>query len=176
MRCGGGEGTNGITAPEYEFHVGLKLRWVRISGTPAVSVELNSIRTARDGVENRGAFQVTEGRSRPRALSGPDRVFIKRVRVRNCTASQAGLSRPRRTSTRNLSKALPLPIAIKLELMSFPQRYKLELLQAIESIDLDPVEGAIEVLRKARDEGRHIFTCGNGGSAVHRLAFRAATS
>jgi D-sedoheptulose 7-phosphate isomerase len=56
-------------------------------------------------------------------------------------------------------------IAITLELMSFPQHYKSELLEAIESIDLTAVEAAIEVLRKARDEGRRIFTCGNGGSA-----------
>jgi D-sedoheptulose 7-phosphate isomerase len=49
--------------------------------------------------------------------------------------------------------------------MSFPQRYKSELLHAIDSIDLNAVQGAIEILRRARDEGRHIFTCGNGGSA-----------
>lgn len=49
--------------------------------------------------------------------------------------------------------------------MSFPQRYKSELLRAVDSIDLDSVQAAIEVLRRARDEGRRIFTCGNGGSA-----------
>ena len=49
--------------------------------------------------------------------------------------------------------------------MSFPQRYKSELMQAIETIDLDAVQRVIEILRRARDEGRHIFTCGNGGSA-----------
>jgi D-sedoheptulose 7-phosphate isomerase len=49
--------------------------------------------------------------------------------------------------------------------MSFPQRYKSELLQAVDSIDLDSVQEAIEVLRRARDNGRRIFTCGNGGSA-----------
>jgi D-sedoheptulose 7-phosphate isomerase len=50
--------------------------------------------------------------------------------------------------------------------MSFPERYKAELKQAIDTIDLDAVQKAIEVLRRARDEGRHIFTCGNGGSAA----------
>jgi D-sedoheptulose 7-phosphate isomerase len=50
--------------------------------------------------------------------------------------------------------------------MSFPQRYKSELLQAIDSIDLQAVQKAIEVLRGARDQGRRIFTCGNGGSAA----------
>jgi D-sedoheptulose 7-phosphate isomerase len=50
--------------------------------------------------------------------------------------------------------------------MSFPQRYKSELIQAVESIDLESVQQAIEVLRRARDEGRRIFTCGNGGSAA----------
>jgi D-sedoheptulose 7-phosphate isomerase len=49
--------------------------------------------------------------------------------------------------------------------MSFPQRYKAELIEAIDSIDLQVVQNAIEILRSARDEGRHIFTCGNGGSA-----------
>ena len=49
--------------------------------------------------------------------------------------------------------------------MSFPQLYKSELLKAIDSIDLTAVERVIDVLRRARDEGRHIFTCGNGGSA-----------
>ena len=49
--------------------------------------------------------------------------------------------------------------------MSFPELYKSELLNALDSIDLTAVERVIEVLRQARDEGRRIFTCGNGGSA-----------
>jgi D-sedoheptulose 7-phosphate isomerase len=49
--------------------------------------------------------------------------------------------------------------------MAFPEQYKAELLRAIDSIDLDKVGQAIEVLKQARDEGRRIFVCGNGGSA-----------
>lgn len=49
--------------------------------------------------------------------------------------------------------------------MSFPERYRSELLQAIQTIDVQQVAAAIEVLAKARDEGRRIFVCGNGGSA-----------
>jgi D-sedoheptulose 7-phosphate isomerase len=49
--------------------------------------------------------------------------------------------------------------------MSFAQRYKGELLKAIEALDLESVARAIEVLARARDEGRRIFVCGNGGSA-----------
>ena len=49
--------------------------------------------------------------------------------------------------------------------MSFPEQYKAQLLNAIDTIDLKTVERAIEVLRRARDEGRRIFVCGNGGSA-----------
>ena len=49
--------------------------------------------------------------------------------------------------------------------MPFPEQYKAELISAIESIDLAQVDAAIQVLAKARDERRHIFTCGNGGSA-----------
>ncbi len=47
----------------------------------------------------------------------------------------------------------------------FPQAYKTEVLKAIETIDLEKVGQAIETLRRAREEGRSIFVCGNGGSA-----------
>jgi D-sedoheptulose 7-phosphate isomerase len=49
--------------------------------------------------------------------------------------------------------------------MAFPEQYKAELLKAIDSIDLDKVSRAIEILKQARDGGRGIFVCGNGGSA-----------
>src|ERR1700686_4544984 len=49
--------------------------------------------------------------------------------------------------------------------MGFPQFYKDELLKAIGSIDLEKVGQAIELLARARDKGRRIFVCGNGGSA-----------
>jgi D-sedoheptulose 7-phosphate isomerase len=48
---------------------------------------------------------------------------------------------------------------------SFPQLYKTDVLKAIETIDLDKVGQAIDILMRARDEGRRIFVCGNGGSA-----------
>src|SRR5215813_11715023 len=48
---------------------------------------------------------------------------------------------------------------------TFPLSYKTELLKAIETVDLERVNQAIEILRKARDEDRRIFVCGNGGSA-----------
>src|SRR5450432_4617263 len=47
----------------------------------------------------------------------------------------------------------------------FPQLYKADVLKAIETIDLDRVGQAIDILIRARDEGRRIFVCGNGGSA-----------
>jgi len=49
--------------------------------------------------------------------------------------------------------------------MTFPQQYKSELLKAIETIELEKVNQAIELFREARANGRHIFVCGNGGSA-----------
>src|SRR5215813_13677836 len=49
--------------------------------------------------------------------------------------------------------------------MTFPQVYKGALLKAIESIDLEKVGQVIGTLARARDEGRRIFVCGNGGSA-----------
>jgi len=49
--------------------------------------------------------------------------------------------------------------------MSFPQQYKDELLKAMASVDLEKVSQATAILARARDEGRRIFVCGNGGSA-----------
>ena len=50
--------------------------------------------------------------------------------------------------------------------MSYCESYQAEILQAIDSIDLAKVELAIAWLREARDEGRQVFACGNGGSAA----------
>lgn len=49
--------------------------------------------------------------------------------------------------------------------MTFPAEYKSSLLEAIDRIDLPSVHRAIEWFRDARDSGRRIFVCGNGGSA-----------
>ncbi len=49
--------------------------------------------------------------------------------------------------------------------MTYPEQYKAELAKAIDSIDLAKVNQAIEWFREARDAGRRIFVCGNGGSA-----------
>jgi D-sedoheptulose 7-phosphate isomerase len=49
--------------------------------------------------------------------------------------------------------------------MNFPAQYKTELLKAIETVDLARVNQAIELFKDARAAGRHIFVCGNGGSA-----------
>jgi D-sedoheptulose 7-phosphate isomerase len=49
--------------------------------------------------------------------------------------------------------------------MDFPELYRAELLKAIGTIDLAKVGRAIEILAEARDQGRCIFVCGNGGSA-----------
>jgi len=49
--------------------------------------------------------------------------------------------------------------------MSGPKQYKAALLAVIERIDTGRVEQAIEWFREARDGSKHIFVCGNGGSA-----------
>jgi D-sedoheptulose 7-phosphate isomerase len=49
---------------------------------------------------------------------------------------------------------------------NFPEEYKSDLLRAIETVDLDKVRHATELLRQARDGDAHIFVCGNGGSAA----------
>jgi len=50
--------------------------------------------------------------------------------------------------------------------MSFPEQYRSQVLTAIQSIDLEKVVRATNILAEARDRGRHIFACGNGGSAT----------
>jgi D-sedoheptulose 7-phosphate isomerase len=50
--------------------------------------------------------------------------------------------------------------------MTFAEQYRADLLKAIESIDLDRVSQAIEWFKLTRDANRHIFVCGNGGSAA----------
>ena len=49
--------------------------------------------------------------------------------------------------------------------MDFPNQYRTELYETLASVDVSLVEKVIEVFREARDKGRHIFVCGNGGSA-----------
>lgn len=49
--------------------------------------------------------------------------------------------------------------------MNYAEQYRSELLKAIDSIDFQNVERAIGWLKEARDEGKQIFVCGNGGSA-----------
>jgi len=49
--------------------------------------------------------------------------------------------------------------------MNFPAQYKSEVFKAIETVDLEKVSQVIELFKEARSEGRHIFVCGNGGSA-----------
>jgi D-sedoheptulose 7-phosphate isomerase len=49
--------------------------------------------------------------------------------------------------------------------MTFSEQYKQKLLHTIETIPLERVEQAIQVLERAREQGRSIFVCGNGGSA-----------
>jgi D-sedoheptulose 7-phosphate isomerase len=50
--------------------------------------------------------------------------------------------------------------------MSFPVQYLSQLRSAIEAVDLRKVEQAVEWFREARDAGRQMFVCGNGGSAT----------
>jgi D-sedoheptulose 7-phosphate isomerase len=47
----------------------------------------------------------------------------------------------------------------------FAGDYKTKLLRALDTLDLATVGQAVEMLRDAREQNRHIFVCGNGGSA-----------
>ena len=47
--------------------------------------------------------------------------------------------------------------------MDYPEQYKAQILNAIQSIDLVKVSQVIQVFKGARAHGRRIFVCGNGG-------------
>lgn len=49
--------------------------------------------------------------------------------------------------------------------MSFSEQYRTQLIDTLSKVDMDKVNQAIDWFREARNEGRHIFVCGNGGSA-----------
>jgi D-sedoheptulose 7-phosphate isomerase len=53
-----------------------------------------------------------------------------------------------------------------MEKMSFPPRYREELISAIQTIDVDKVAEAIALFDETRRNGRAIFVAGNGGSAA----------
>ena len=55
--------------------------------------------------------------------------------------------------------------------MTFPSQYRDQLVRAIDSIDVDKVDQAIQLLAQARDHGRRIFVFGNGGSACNASHF-----
>lgn len=50
--------------------------------------------------------------------------------------------------------------------MTFAEQYKTDLLTTIDLIDLAKVQHAIDLFEAARTAGKHIFVCGNGGSAA----------
>ena len=47
----------------------------------------------------------------------------------------------------------------------FAGEYKAKVLRALDTLDLQGIAQAIEILQEAREQQRHIFVCGNGGSA-----------
>ena len=49
--------------------------------------------------------------------------------------------------------------------LTFAREYKSKLLHALDTINLESVHRAVELLSEARDKNRHVFVCGNGGSA-----------
>jgi len=48
-----------------------------------------------------------------------------------------------------------------MDALQFSRDYKTKLFGALDSVDLGSVGRAIETLRQARDNNRHIFVCGN---------------
>lgn len=60
---------------------------------------------------------------------------------------------------------MSIPPVASPALLHFPAEYKSKLLRALDTLDLERVVQAIAILAEARDKNRHIFVCGNGGSA-----------
>ncbi len=55
--------------------------------------------------------------------------------------------------------------------MNYTDQYKTELFKTIDAIDLTKLNQVIEMFAQARNEGRNIFVCGNGGSAASASHF-----
>ena len=102
---------------------------------------------------NRQGAEKTVGRRR---LAGEGRASS----VRNNAEEAEGHAQAGRPPTRSS------PGAITGKSMDFTRLYKASLLEAIETLDLEKVSQAIEILAQAREQNRRIFVCGNGGSAA----------
>ncbi len=50
--------------------------------------------------------------------------------------------------------------------MTFSETYRKELIETLDKIDLSKVQLAADWLEEARNNDRHVFICGNGGSAA----------
>ena len=55
--------------------------------------------------------------------------------------------------------------------MTYTESYRSKLIDTLNGLDLSRVDEAIAWLSQARDEGRTIFTTGNGGSAASASHF-----
>jgi D-sedoheptulose 7-phosphate isomerase len=55
--------------------------------------------------------------------------------------------------------------------MSYPSLYRDQLIATLQAIDIATVDRIIAILAEARDAGRQIFVCGNGGSAASASHF-----
>jgi D-sedoheptulose 7-phosphate isomerase len=55
--------------------------------------------------------------------------------------------------------------------MDFPGQYQAEILNAVQSIDLDKVAQVIQVFKAARAHGQKIFVCGAGGTDAMAAQF-----
>jgi D-sedoheptulose 7-phosphate isomerase len=51
------------------------------------------------------------------------------------------------------------------EITDFVQSYLTDLASAVGGLDADALARAVECLRNARDQGKTVYSCGNGGSA-----------
>jgi D-sedoheptulose 7-phosphate isomerase len=60
---------------------------------------------------------------------------------------------------------MPIQDIVAPEAVSFSRDYKAKLLDALDTVDLESVGQAIAILSEARAKNRHVFVCGNGGSA-----------
>src|SRR3954451_296216 len=50
--------------------------------------------------------------------------------------------------------------------MHYPQRYRAELLNTLQSIDVQAVEEIVRIFRDAQAHGRCVFICGHGRNAI----------
>ena len=83
------------------------------------------------------------------------------------------MSASRRETAATLRERILSPARTRLDPLAYAEAYRQRTVDIVNRLALAPVAELIEILRVALDERRHVFVCGNGGSAATASHFAA---